>query len=85
MTTTPITQAITEPPPIDVHPALSRGVYTSEFWLTLLTGVVFVIGAFVPEPVAQRWGQEHGWLGGLVVAIYVAARAYIKATALKVL
>lgn len=82
--TTPITQATTEPLPIDAHPALSRGVYTSEFWLTLLTGVIFIVGAFVPDAVAQRWGHEHGWLGGLVVAVYVAARAYIKATALKV-
>lgn len=67
------------------HPSLRGGVKTSEFWVTVVTLAVFVVGAFVPDTVAHKWGQEHGWLGGLVVAVYIAARAYIKATALKVM
>lgn len=71
--------------PVFDHPALRSGARTSEFWVTIVTGLLFILGAFVPDSVAQKWAQEHGWIGGLVVAVYIAARAYVKATALKVL
>ena len=82
--TIPSTTDATPPTPPD-HPALRFGVNTSEFWVTVITLVLSVIGAFVPDTVAQRWAHEHGWIAGLVVAVYIAARAYVKATALKVL
>lgn len=79
---------MTLPTPTETSTTASRdvlrgGVKTSEFWLTVLTVVLYAIGAFVPDTVAQRWGLEHGWVGGLVVAVYIAARGYLKATALK--
>lgn len=64
-------------------PVLRGGVKTSEFWLTVLTVALYTIGAFVPDTVAHRWGLEHGWVGGLVVAVYIAVRGYLKVAALK--
>lgn len=85
--TIPTTQQNDDPTGHDPasHPALRSGVRTSEFWVTIITGIVFLVGAFVPDDVARKWAAEHGWIGGLVVAVYIAARTYIKATALKVL
>lgn len=59
----------------------TKGVRTSEFWLTALTVVLYVMFAFLPPDVVQRWGAAHGWIGGFVVVVYVAGRSYVKGKA----
>lgn len=63
--------------------AMKRGAMTSEFWLSLLA-LVLPLLAQLAEPSVQAWGDAHGWVGGLVVAVYVAARAYVKGQAVRV-
>lgn len=56
---------------------LKSGVKTSEFWLSLLALVLPYLANIGSDSV-NAWGAAHGWIGGLVVAVYVAARAYVK-------
>lgn len=63
------------------HP-LTKGVQTTEFWVTLLAiALPFVFSLFDNQ--VSQWAASHGWAGGLVAAVYVAARAYVKGSALK--
>lgn len=62
---------------------MKRGVMTSEFWLSVLALVLPFLSS-LSDPAVQAWGDAHGWVGGLVVAVYVAARAYVKGQTVKV-
>lgn len=62
---------------------LKKGVQTSEFWITILTLILYFVVTFLPTDLVQKWSQSHGWIGGLVAAVYVAARAYVKGNAVK--
>lgn len=56
---------------------LKAGVKTSEFWLSVLAIVLPYIADIGSDKVTS-WTAMHGWIGGLVAAVYVAARAYVK-------
>lgn len=56
---------------------LKAGVRTSEFWLSVLALALPYLLDMGSDRV-QAWGAAHGWIGGLVVAVYVAGRAYVK-------
>jgi uncharacterized membrane protein YqaE (UPF0057 family) len=56
---------------------LKSGVKTSEFWLSLIALVLPYFADLGSDKVAA-WTSGHGWIGGLVAAVYVAARAYVK-------
>src|SRR3954468_5971021 len=56
---------------------LKSGVKTSEFWVAILALLLpYVID--IPNDRVAAWTAAHGWVGGLVAAVYIAARAYIK-------
>lgn len=63
------------------HP-LTKGVMTSEFWITVLAIALPFAFSLSDTPVMQ-WTAAHGWIGGLVASVYIAARAYVKGSALR--
>lgn len=72
-------------PPVDdsaaKHP-LTKGIQTSEFWVTMLAIILPFVFSFSDSAIL-RWTAAHGWVGGLVASVYVAARAYVKGSALR--
>lgn len=63
------------------HP-LTKGVMTSEFWVTIAAIALPFVFSLSDTPVMQ-WAAAHGWVGGLVASVYVGARAYVKGSALR--
>ena len=63
--------------------AVKQGVKTSEFWVTVLTLALYFALTLMPADVVNKWAESHGWIGGLVAAAYVAARAYVKGNMVK--
>lgn len=63
------------------HP-LKRGLMTSEFWVTILAIMLPLVFSLSDNRV-MAWAASHGWVGGLVASVYVAARAYVKGSALR--
>lgn len=61
---------------------LKSGFKSSEFVLSLLA-VVLVPLLALADPAVAGWAASNGWVGGLVAAVYTAARAYVKGTAAK--
>lgn len=61
---------------------LKSGFKSSEFVLSLLA-VVLVPLLAIADPAVAAWASSNGWVGGLVAAVYTAARAYVKGTAAK--
>lgn len=63
------------------HP-LTKGVMTTEFWVTMLA-IILPFAFSLSDNHVMAWAAAHGWVGGLVASVYVAARAYVKGSALR--
>lgn len=69
-----------------IFSAVKSGFRSSEFVLSViaLVGAPLISWAFsLLDPRIAEYGTHGGWVAGLVVAVYTAARAYVKATVVK--
>lgn len=69
-----------------IQKAMKGGVKTSEFWVAVLALVLPYISAPLfnhLDPIVQTFALHAGWIGGLVAAVYVAVRGYVKGQTVK--
>lgn len=69
-----------------IQKALKAGGKTSEFFVAILALLLPYISAPLfshLDPIVQQFALHAGWFGGLVAAMYVGGRSYVKGQAVK--
>ena len=69
-----------------IQKAMKGGFKTSEFWVAVLSLLLPYIVAPIfdkLDPIVQQYVVHSGWVGGLVAAVYVAVRGYVKGQTVK--
>lgn len=69
-----------------IQKALKGGHRTSEFFVAILAMILPYVTAPLfahLDPIVQQFAAHAGWFGGLVAAMYIGGRSYVKGQTVK--